>query len=67
MNTRMYNHPITDVHLKVLASWGYHIMPVIEKTLMCGDVGAGAMAEVNTIVNYLINICVTKKFENKNL
>ncbi|KAI4471092.1 homo-oligomeric flavin containing cys decarboxylase family [Holotrichia oblita] len=60
MNTKMYNHPITDVHLKLLESWGYHIIPVIEKTLMCGDTGAGAMAEVNTIVNYLINICVTK-------
>ncbi|KRT81246.1 hypothetical protein AMK59_4959 [Oryctes borbonicus] len=60
MNTKMYNHPITDVHLNLLKSWGYHIIPVIEKTLMCGDTGVGAMADVKTIVDYLINICTKK-------
>lgn len=57
MNTKMYNHPITDSQLNLLESWGYHIIPVIEKTLMCGDIGMGAMADIITIVDYIIKIC----------
>lgn len=50
MNTKMYDHPITSKHIATLQEWGYYLVPVIEKTLMCGDTGAGAMAEVETIV-----------------
>ncbi|KAJ3662689.1 hypothetical protein Zmor_007024 [Zophobas morio] len=50
MNTKMYQHPITATQINTLESWGYKEVPVIEKTLMCGDTGAGAMAEVDTIV-----------------
>ncbi|XP_022904111.1 phosphopantothenoylcysteine decarboxylase [Onthophagus taurus] len=56
MNTKMYNHPITEKQLDLLKSWGYHIIPVIEKMLICGDKGAGAMTEVDTIVNYVQSI-----------
>lgn len=59
MNTKMYDHPITDIHLNLLKSWGYFIIPVIEKTLICGDTGAGAMAEVDTIAKFLINMYKT--------
>lgn len=51
MNTRMYEHPITDVQISLLKSWGYIEVPVIQKTLMCGDTGLGAMAAVPTIVD----------------
>ncbi|EDV98223.1 GH22990 [Drosophila grimshawi] len=50
MNTRMYDHPITREHIEKLLSWGYRQIPCISKTLMCGDKGNGAMAEVHTIV-----------------
>ena len=30
---------------------GYKVLPTVEKTLVCGDKGFGAMAEVDTIVN----------------
>ena len=33
-----------------LKSWGYKEISCITKTLMCGDTGIGAMAEVDTIV-----------------
>lgn len=59
MNTKMYNHPLTEKQISVLQSWGYHLVPVIEKTLVCGDNGLGAMAEVETIVDYI------KKLANK--
>lgn len=53
MNTKMYEHPLTSQQLSVLKSWGYHEIPVIAKTLICGDTGLGAMAEVSTIVGYV--------------
>lgn len=50
MNTRMWQHPITESQISTLKSWGYREVPCIPKTLMCGDTGLGAMAEVDTIV-----------------
>lgn len=50
MNTAMYIHPVTSQQLEILGSWGVTVIPVIAKRLACGDVGAGAMAEWQTIV-----------------
>jgi len=51
MNTFMWEHPITSTQVNTLKTWGYHEIPPIEKVLMCKDVGKGAMAEPDTIVN----------------
>lgn len=56
MNTKMYIHPLTKEQIEKLLSWGYHLIPVIEKTLVCGDTGVGAMAEVDTIVSRVSDI-----------
>ncbi|KAL6258713.1 phosphopantothenoylcysteine decarboxylase [Pogonomyrmex barbatus] len=50
MNTRMWEHPITMPQVSLLKSWGYKEVHCVSKTLMCGDTGMGAMAEVDTIV-----------------
>ncbi|XP_065889818.1 phosphopantothenoylcysteine decarboxylase-like [Dysidea avara] len=51
MNTRMWTHPFTARHLSVLREeLGFHEVPPIFKTLVCGDSGIGAMATVNDIV-----------------
>lgn len=50
MNTRMWEHPLTGQQIALLTSWGHIEIPPISKTLMCGDTGFGAMAEVPTIV-----------------
>ncbi|XP_004923650.1 phosphopantothenoylcysteine decarboxylase [Bombyx mori] len=50
MNTRMWDHPITATHISTLRAWGFIQIPPITKTLMCGDTGVGAMAEVEAIV-----------------
>ena len=40
MNTRMWTHPFTAKHLYVLREeLGYHEVPPICKTLVCGDSG----------------------------
>lgn len=56
MNTRMWDHPITASQVTQLKSWGYIEIPCIAKTLMCKDVGMGAMAEPETIVEIVKKI-----------
>lgn len=53
MNTKMWEHPVTESQIEILDSWGYKMVPCIEKTLICGDTGPGAMAEVTTIVQFV--------------
>ncbi|KAL5287078.1 PPCDC family protein [Megaselia abdita] len=55
MNTKMYNHPITEEQIEKLKGWGYREVPCISKTLVCGDTGNGAMAEVQTIYQEIID------------
>lgn len=51
MNTHMWEHPVTATHIATLKNWGYTEVPCITKTLVCGDTGLGAMAEVSSIVD----------------
>lgn len=54
MNTFMWDHPVTGEHVAKLSQWGYREIPCVSKTLMCGDTGNGAMAEVETIVCHIV-------------
>lgn len=58
MNTHMYDHPITAVHLNTIKSFYEKcvIVSPISKKLACGDVGMGAMAEVSDIVKALNDV-----------
>lgn len=60
MNTHMWNHPLTAEHINKLKTFGYIEIACISKMLMCGDSGAGAMAEVQTIVNQVVNFSKEK-------
>jgi len=51
MNTCMWQHPVTSVQVSQLEGWGYKVLPTVEKTLVCGDKGLGAMADLDTIVS----------------
>lgn len=57
MNTAMWRHPLTAVHLKGLRQRDlYHwfdVMEPIEKELACGDSGDGAMCDWNKIVSVI--------------
>ena len=50
MNTKMWEHPVTETHIHQLKEWGYDIIPPQEKLLACGDVGMGAMANIDDII-----------------
>ena len=53
MNTMMYEHPLTRRQLDTLTNeFGYLMIDSIEKRLMCGDVGKGAMAAVDDIFKF---------------
>lgn len=54
MNTKMWEHPVTAAQVSTLKHWGYVEVPVISKTLICGDKGLGAMAEVQTICEMVL-------------
>jgi phosphopantothenoylcysteine decarboxylase len=57
MNTAMFEHPLTRQHLDILTkSFGYIEIPCMEKTLMCGQTGIGAMATVDTIVEETLKL-----------
>jgi phosphopantothenoylcysteine decarboxylase/phosphopantothenoylcysteine decarboxylase/phosphopantothenate--cysteine ligase len=50
MNTAMYENPITQQNMEKLASMGYRFIAPRESLLACGDLGKGALADVETIV-----------------
>ncbi len=51
MNTNMYNNPIVQRNIKTLSELGYRFIDPKEAVLACGDLGKGALADVETIVN----------------
>jgi len=56
MNTLMYEHPLTAVHLKTIEEViGYKVIGPIGKGLACGDVGVGAMTEWRDIVTLVVD------------
>ncbi len=50
MNTKMYENPIVQKNIKTLESLGYHFIEPKESLLACGDLGKGALADLDTIV-----------------
>ncbi len=51
MNTNMYINPIVQRNIKTLTELGYHFIEPRESVLACGDLGRGALADVEKIVN----------------
>lgn len=50
MNTRMYENPAVRQNLEVLTARGWQLIEPRSSRLACGDVGKGALASVDTIV-----------------
>ncbi len=50
MNTAMYENPVTQNNMDKLRAYGYQFVDPKESRLACGDLGKGALAEVETIV-----------------
>lgn len=50
MNTAMYENPIVRENLEKLKQYGFEIIEPREARLACGDLGKGALADVDAIV-----------------
>lgn len=50
MNTNMYEHPLTQTNLNTLKAIGYQEIEPKTSLLACGDLGKGALATVDDIV-----------------
>jgi phosphopantothenoylcysteine decarboxylase/phosphopantothenoylcysteine decarboxylase/phosphopantothenate--cysteine ligase len=51
MNTKMYENPITQRNIKTLEDLGYHFIEPKESLLACGDLGKGALADIEVIID----------------
>ena len=61
MNTCMWDHPLTEEQIGKLKSWGFREIPPVEKILVCGDKGAGAMEESAKIAEIIVDFFLTKQ------
>lgn len=50
MNTKMYDNPLTQRNLHILQEVGYQEIEPRSSMLACGDVGRGALAELDAII-----------------
>jgi phosphopantothenoylcysteine decarboxylase len=55
MNTNMYENPIVQKNIKNLADLGYRFIEPKASLLACGDVGKGALADVDIIIETVEN------------
>ncbi len=50
MNTAMYENPITQKNIRTLQEYGYQFIEPKESLLACGDLGKGALADIEKII-----------------
>lgn len=53
MNTNMYENPIVQKNISTLSDLGYIFIDPRESMLACGDLGKGALAETDTIIEFI--------------
>ena len=53
MNTNMYENPIVQKNISELKELGYQFIDPKESLLACGDLGKGALADIDTIINFI--------------
>lgn len=56
MNTTMWNSLFTERHMKTMDELGVHVIAPVYKTLACGEVGLGAMAPVEDITRFVMQV-----------
>lgn len=54
MNTHMYENPIVQDNLKILARYGMEVITPDTGYLACGDVGAGKMPSEEVLLQYIL-------------
>lgn len=71
MNTNMYENQIVQDNIEKLKKYGYEFIEPASGRLACGDLGKGKLADVNTIVERVLDALeekeVTKDLLGKNV
>ncbi|MFU7517932.1 flavoprotein, partial [Clostridium sp. HCS.1] len=55
MNTNMYENPIVQENINKLKKLGYEFIEPASGILACGDEGNGKLADVNTIIDSVLD------------
>lgn len=67
MNTAMWEHPLTTMQLNTIKNFRNNdvvkVVHPVAKTLACGDVGVGALADLNDIVT-TVDQCLQHSLSN---
>lgn len=61
MNTAMYENPVTQDNLRLLAHYGMEVITPDSGRLACGDTGAGKMPEPEHLLQYIYKCCAHEK------
>ena len=61
MNSKMYQHPATQLSIKTLSGWGFRVMETGSGALACGDVGEGRLIEPETLLAEIQNHFLTTR------
>jgi phosphopantothenoylcysteine decarboxylase/phosphopantothenoylcysteine decarboxylase/phosphopantothenate--cysteine ligase len=56
MNTAMYENPLVRANIEKLTALGYRFVEPRESVLACGDLGKGALADIEAILHILKEI-----------
>jgi len=56
MNTKMYENKIVQQNIEKLTSLGYKFIEPASGRLACGDIGKGKLADIDEIIEFVINI-----------
>lgn len=51
MNTAMYKNPVTQRNIRLLSELGFQFVEPREAKLACGELGMGALADIETILS----------------
>lgn len=65
MNTRMYQNPIVQDNLKVLAKYGMEVISPASGYLACGDTGEGKMPEPEALYETVVRALTPKDLKGK--
>ncbi|AKL95543.1 coenzyme A biosynthesis bifunctional protein CoaBC [Clostridium aceticum] len=61
MNTKMYQNVIFQSNIEKLKTLGYSFIPPASGRLACGDIGEGKLAEVDKIIEFILEIAKEKR------
>jgi len=67
MNTKMFEHPITQRNVEVLKQSGYMVYEPEEGALACGESGKGRLPDVSIAVEALKAIFLPKDFKGRRI